>query len=1190
MRLKKLSIFGFKSFADKTELTFGEGMTSIIGPNGSGKSNIVDAIRWVFGEQKASSLRSSNMQDVIFSGTQHKKPLNMAEVTITITNEDGRLPIEYNEVSLTRRIFRSGESEYLINKAPSRLKDIHNIFLDTGLGSNAYTTISNDMIDKILSNKADERRVLFEEAAGIGKYKQKIKESQRKLERTRQDLLRINDRIGEKEKYVKMLGRQVEKAKRYQQYHEELKTLEVGFEYKKYKALSDAVKNEKERISNLDKNTAELQKQIAETESRIEKLEVSKVEKSNEVKLSSQNVTAVSEKINTIDREMSVTTQALAMLEKSIGSFDQETEDLQKQIDEKEKYRTELETAIVEKQTGLDQHSENVQNAKDEYDSFNSRVISQKEIVEELAEKQMALVQSIGECKRESSNCNTNVHNLIEACEREEHEITRLREADEEYTTALNKCKDDLKELNSQFKQYSEERDGLWYIIEEEDKRYHTLLEREKKIEANSEAAQSKLQFLEGLDASFEGYDDGVKSLFERDTPGLIGTAASLIKIDKSESLPLIERVIGHTIQTVLMENNTTLYDAASFLQNESRGNAELVSLEMLRKKDKPTWYNQVLVDTQLLKDDVSIDNDYKPFLDYMFDNIYKCNNHEQIRQYQVELPSGIIMVTNDLVVYHSNGAIFAGEESSNEGSLLKRKQEIETLNEEIVSLQGALAKTMNEKEACVESRDNAKRSMVELDSKLNKGRQELQEQETNIKHYESNIENTHKRINILLPDLTEKKNNITKLEEQLKEFEKKLESLEEDKEALAGQNESAKSKLSEMETERVELSEKLQTIELSKQAYLNEIQKDQQSIDLLKQDIDKLSSTKQKKIDDKINAGNEIESLKSKSVNLSEEFESQKEYRETLQKEYETKQEEYNTLLSTIEEIRKETKIYQSELSSYSTSKHSAEINFARDEEKKRAIQEKIFTAYEIDFESLEEDIPEPLMDDSNAKETIRLLHDRLKRVGEVNMGAIKEFETENGELQEMVSQRDDLQTAVDDLEQAIKKLNKEARKQFVETFDLVQKNFTEMFTTLFRGGEAMISLEEGADPLYSPIEINVRPAGKKMRGVTLLSGGERALTAISLLFGLYMVKPSAYCILDELDAPLDDANVKRFIDVLRPFSEQSQFIIITHNHITMESSDVLYGVTQKTHGVSSVAAVRFNDDNELEPVNGKK
>ncbi len=1182
MILRKLSIFGFKSFADKTELYFGDGITAVVGPNGCGKTNVVDAIRWVFGEQKTSVLRSVHMQDVIFSGTEKRQPLNLAEVTLTILNTKGILPVEYNEIAITRRIFRSGDSEYLVNRTVCRLRDIHNLFLDTGVGSNAYTTIENSMINRILSDKAEERRILFEEAAGIGKYKQRIRESQRKLDRTKQDLLRINDRVQEKERYVRMLGRQVEKAKRYKQYHDDLQALEVGFENHRYRVLEETLHERRRALAELESEIETLKARIATGESRIEEIELAKVEKENEVQIAGRNVAEASERINATDREISLSDQNISILKQNVTRFKNELESFESQNTEKNELLANIETSMISRETQLEELAVKVENARKALEDFDAQVFKQRMLVDDLATQQLNCVHATGEKQKELSNCKTNLVNCIERRERDESEIKKLEDHLEESRIVLDNCKRQLGQANESFKNHMKAREKLWNRIEEEDERYHSFVEKEKSVEVRIDSGKAKLRFLEGLNAAFEGYGDGVKSLLEKRLPGTMGIVADLIDVENPEMISMVERALGSAIQTVVFKTDTDLKDAMGYLRKEKVGVARMVSLERLQasKHNAPAF----VVDNSLpLRVNITTEEECSILADYLFNRILICDDDDTALTLQPQIEAGTVMVSQDGAVCYADGSIVAGTKKKEQVGILQRKREIEQLKEEIVLLQDEYNIIVHDKEICIITRDEAKLALIEIDEKLNTGRQVQQEQETNIKHYEAEIENVKERIQSIVPDLSKNKSSIDEYKWLIKEHEVELEEIIEQRKTLEDQINAAKNRLTEMDAERARLSDHLKNIELSQQGLASRVEQDKNSIEHLKQDILNLGDSRQKKIEDKNSALSEIKRLEEKLVVLKESLERQTGRREELKKVFDGIREDFNGLLNSIEEQRREIKLVQKELEKVSDRRHGLEVEQTRDEEHKRAIREKIFNSYEIDLESPPDDIPEIDKEDAEVSENIHVLKERLRRVGEVNMGAIGEYEQESSELKEMVVQRDDLQTAVDDLERAIKKLNREARVQFSATFEQVQKNFREMFTTLFEGGEASLSLEEDVDPLYAEIRINARPAGKKMRGVTLLSGGERALTAISLLFALYLVKPSAYCILDELDAPLDDANINRFVCVLKKFATKTQFIIITHNKHTMEVADLLYGVTQQESGISTVASVVLGEDRQL-------
>jgi chromosome segregation protein len=1178
MVLKKLSIFGFKSFYDKTEVTFGEGLTAIIGPNGCGKSNVVDAVRWVFGEQKASSLRSANMQDVIFSGTQSRQPLNMAEVTITIENNQGILPIEYSEVAITRRVFRSGESEYQINKVACRLRDIQDLFLDTGIGSNAYTTIENNMINKILSDKAEERRILFEEAAGIGKFRQRIKEAQRKLERTGQDLLRINDRVQEKDKYVRMLSRQVEKARRYQQYRDDLMALEVGFENRHYLTYNERISQFKQALSELEALYETLRARCATEESTVETMELEKIEKESSLQIASQNVALVSERINSTDREISMARQNLVFQQQNVARFEQESATLQAQTDEKSGLLSRIQTSLIERETLLDEHTSRVNGAQSELAEFSSRLAGHKERVDELLEQQFDIVQKQSEMQRLLSTCQTNLSNSIERRERNEREISNFETRIAEYRENLLQARQHLQDEGDAFKKFSQSREALWQRIEHEDERYHEFVEKEKRVEAQIDSSKAQLKFLKGLEASFAGYSSGVKALLTGAFDGRLGILADCITVDDPAIVGLVERVLGQTIQTVVFKSDEHLGNATRFLTTRDVGMAPIVSLERLGSMSTSAVANSS-AGVSAMRGFVKTQPDYERLADQMFNHIYLADSDELALAHAKTAPVGTVVISRSGIIAQSNGTVIAGGVASEAPGILRRKQETERLNDLIARLQSEYELAIHEKENCIINRDEAKRALVEVDEKLNRGRQRQQEQETNIRHYENEIQNNQESIQRLDPELAQICQQIAELERQIEERTGVVSQITDGRKDLEGQIESARGRLTEMEDERIKLAEHLKNVELAMHGLRHRIEQDRHSIESLNGDLRNFGKARQLKLEDRNKAIAEITAMEQTIVVLQDELARQVAQRDEFEVVRLEKQGVYHDVLNRIDEFRKQLKIDQAELDGIGQKKHGLVVQITRDEEQRRAIREKIFNAYEIDLDAPPANVPVIDKEDAEVVENIQLLKERLKHVGDVNLAAAHEYETENNELQQMIAQRDDLQTAVDDLERAIRKLNKEARIQFVATFEEVQKNFVTMFTTLFEGGEAQLFLEENVDPLEAAIQINVRPAGKKMRGVTLLSGGERALTAISLLFALYMVKPSAYCILDELDAPLDDANIERFIRIVRTFSEKTQFIIITHSKKTMEAADVIYGVTQQESGVSVIASMRLRD-----------
>ena len=691
MILRKLSIFGFKSFADKTELAFGEGMTAVIGPNGCGKSNVVDAIRWVFGEQRASMLRSANMQEVIFSGTQKRQPLNMAEVTLVIENHKKILPVEYGEVAITRRIYRSGESEYRLNKVPCRLRDIQNIFLDTGVGSSAYTTIENRMIEKILSDRAEERRILFEEAAGIGKYKQMRKESQSKLEKTRQDLLRINDKVTEADRQVKMLARHVEKARKHKSYYDALKSLEIAFENKKYIALTENLKQRKAFLDEAEARREVLRAAIATAESRIEKMQLDALEKEKDLQIASGNVSAAGERIVSIDRDASVAAERLKNLASNIVRLDGDATSLDRQAEEAAQLKMQIEKSLIEREANHRASAERAAGAGNELALFDEQLTAKRREADQFGRDQIELINRVGEAKNRHNSATSTLNGAFDSKNRNEQEIYRLESRFDEYNSAVEACRKQLAEVSDTNSNLQQSRETLLGQIEREDKRYSELVEKEKHLEAQISSNKKLLSQLEGLDAAFEGYEAGVKALLTANLPGLRGIAADLIGVNDSAMLPIVEKLAGSVIQTVIFDTDAQLDAAVEFLRGERAGAARMISLERLRQfasagdQGRPPLQADGFAGLRDIRSLIKVADDCSVLADHLFGNFAIADDYRTAvnASRRIGANSAVISLA-DGIICGGDGSVVAGESKKEATGILQRKQQIETLSADI--------------------------------------------------------------------------------------------------------------------------------------------------------------------------------------------------------------------------------------------------------------------------------------------------------------------------------------------------------------------------------------------------------------------------------------------------------------------------------------------------------------------------
>jgi len=1178
MVLRKLQIFGFKSFADKSELEFGDGMTAIVGPNGCGKSNVVDAIRWVFGEQKPTALRSTNMHEVIFSGTQARQPLNFAEVILVIENTRGVLPIEYTDVAITRRVYRSGESEYRINKVPCRLRDINNLFLDTGIGSNAYTTIENNMINSILSDKAEERRILFEEAAGIGKYKARRKETQRKLEYTRLDLARINEKVQDKDRDVRALARQVEKANRYRKWYDDLKSLELAYEFKNYSDLKAGIELRASQLEEVETGYESARAKIAAEESRIEKMNLAVIEKENLVQTAGRTVSESNEKIIAVDKDISVAQETSKNLAENITRFQEEAQSLDGQIAEKRELRVRIEKSKIESETRLQKHTDGLAVVQDELAIFDRAIAAKKEETDRLSQEQINLINAVGEQRTALTTAQNKLRHNLDMRQRHEHEIEQYIGQNDECREKLETCKKQLEVVCEEHRNLLASRDTLLSRIEREEERYQELFKRDKQLEAQIDSLASQLDFLKGLDAQFEGYEQGVKALLTNNAIRNAGIVADIINVDDEKFTGVVDRILGPELQTVVFETDRELRQAVDFLSAGEVGSARMVSLERLRRA--PAKAGEAHGACVALRDRISTRDEHAALADHLFRSVFIAPTADDALSLSLAAADGVIFATESGVVCRTDGTVMAGASRKESAGIFARKRKIETLPPQIDALKKERQRVINDKENCIITRDEARLALAEVNEKLSTGQRRQQEQETNIKHYLAELDAVTDKMGSLRNELAMIIVAIGRLEEESAASTRTLDELQTSHAEREQDVERAKAAVAGMEQQRSGIIDRLTEAQLRLQGDRHKIEQNIQDVENLGRDIDQLEARKQKLSQDRQAALSKIAELQARIASLGQVLQRRIAERDEFQRAYEAAREEYNAMLNGIEEVRQNVKQDRVRMDELSAQVFGLKNEQTRAEEKQRAIRERMFESYRQDMESPPAEIKPLEIPPAEAEESIRTFKERLQHLnGQVNMAAPEEYEEKSRELTELIKQRDDLQTAVNDLDQAIRKLNKEARSKFLETFELVKKNFSDMFTSLFEGGEVFLSLEENVDPLEAAIQINARPAGKKMRGVQLLSGGERALTAISLLFGLYLVKPSAYCILDELDAPLDDANIGRFVNLLGKFAAQTQFIVITHNKRTMEAADALYGVTQQERGVSTIVSVRLEE-----------
>lgn len=1181
MHFKSLELFGFKSFANKTELNFEPGVTAIVGPNGCGKSNISDAIKWVLGETSAREIRGLRMEDVIFSGTDGKEALGFAEVSLTIVNQPKILPTEYDEVTITRRVFRSSESEYFINKVPVRLKDIAELLMGTGIGTSTYSLMEQGRIDQLLDSRPEERRFVFEEAAGITRYKSKKKEALRRLEQTEANLLRVNDVITEVKRQINSIERQANKARRYKEDFDKLKEFEVLYaahEFRKIGQEEGSVSSDKDSlaakenelfsmINDLDSKMASLREDLAGVDQRLSDAKANIVDIDGQIERNkdkaSYNYERVSElnaRIANLEKDINANRARLSNLENEVSRLNSEANSFTANEENKK-------IEIEEKSVYLDAIAEAVKTCQSNIEKAKAYVVD--------------VAQGQTRTHNELTKLAANTQHLSARQRRIEVE---KRKVEEERAASGQK----LQELSAFVENISKDIEGLNWKKAQAEGDLNTLGEEISNSETqlqtlNSEltAEQSRLVFLEDLKSRYEGFSLGVKSILkemEKGSPvaeGIIGVLADLIEPFQGYD-SAVEAALGDSAQAIIVKDKETSKKLIRFLDEHSLGRATFVSLEGL---------GGIAVKTDLLNY-IKAGENIRPALSYLLNDVYLAEGLESAFNGISGKTAGVKLVTKNGEVVEKS-LFTGGRIPRDEGfGLIGRDAKIKELKVDTESLEAkieVLDKEIHEKKQHRDSLQAATKTIAEDIHRI-------QIEHANKISEKSGIEEAVGKLNeeesLLNLEFDEVKSEIGTLVVKEEELKKELSQLNyEDakvQETIKGNQDIISLKLKEREDTLVLITQLKTSLDLLKDketSVLNALNMMSRSLDDEKTSLgSKESEIEQSKA--------KISELRIESEQLTKNNEALLAGRSTAQEDSLKILEERKVLADSITKQEFEVREVQKRLEEIRGQVHTLNVKTTEFNYKKSGLRDRLVQVYKIELDLEQVTIPE----DTNWEETngkIGVLRSKLDQMGPVNLVAIEEHQ----ELQErytfLTTQQQDLLLAKDDLHKAINKINRTTRELFLETFEKIQVEFRNMFRMLFGGGDAELMLIDQSDILESGIEIIARPPGKKPQSISLLSGGERSMTAISLLFAIFKVKPSPFCVLDEMDAALDESNIDRFCKVLRDFVKTSQFIMITHNKKTISVADVMYGITMEESGVSKIVSVKFSDEVEAKTVN---
>lgn len=1181
MRLKSLEIQGFKTFPDKTKLSFEQGITSVVGPNGSGKSNISDAIRWVLGEQSPKSLRCSKMEDVVFNGTDKRKKQGYAEVTLNIDNSDRFLDFNGDEIAVTRRYYRSGESEYLINKAAVRLKDINELFMDTGLGRDGYSIIGQGKIDSIVSSKGEDRREIFEEAAGISRYRYRKIEAERKLKSTEENLLRLRDIVTELEGRVEPLKKQSEKAQKFLTYSEEKRGLEIALWLLTLDKSQENLKLQDEKISivrsqyedavkaleNVEQETEDIYQKNGELSSKIEQLRT----ESNQIE---SEIAQKNSQISVAENDILHNNENIERLKNEISQADRNAGELEKSIAEKQEQIDILDKQVIEKQKHYNEVSEKL-------NIINLDSSKSGDKLQELTSKLSVLTSQSADARVIDMTSESSINELTSRIAALNNSNSERKSQVEDLSQMLSDYHRDIETAQNEITSFKNSIDGLELKLSSKEKKRNELKAESDKLALDVREHQRKISFLENLERNLEGFSKSVKIIVNASKNGklhgICGPVSRVISVPPKYGVA-IETALGAAMQNIVVNSDEDAKQAIRYLKSTDGGRATFLPLNTikpreLRENGLEDCYGFVGVASQLC----TCDAKYNDILSSLLGRIVVADDLNSATSIAKKYFYKFKVVTLDGQVVNAGGSLTGGSLNRNTG-LLSRASEIKQLKAQTEDLLKLAKSAENQSEeisrefSAIEAEllgiradlSNKQQDFVRLQAECRACENELENSKKLLTGSASEVEECQKKIEIL-------KKSREQARERLSELNIKIAQAEQHVNDVTGSR-------AELTKSREELSSLLQNIRL-------EIVTAQKDIDVLNSEIVYARNTGTNNDERKSELFNQIHSVESVINEISGRIESYKNDVTSLENTRSSVADKINSLTQQKDLLEKRSIEMRESERNKTNERETSGRELARLEERKLNIQKeydniisKLWEEYELTKREAEQTAIE-IEDAPKAQRRLNELKKSIKNLGSVNVSAIEEYKEVSERYQFMSAQVNDVEKSKKEITSLITNLTKQMKEVFVESFDQINKNFTYTFKELFGGGTASLSLSDPENILTSGIDILVHPPGKIVVHLDALSGGEKALVAIALYFSIMKVRPAPFCVMDEIEAALDDVNVYRFASYLRRMTEKTQFILITHRRGTMEEADVLYGVTMQDEGISKLLELRSTE-----------
>ncbi|MBO5569038.1 MAG: chromosome segregation protein SMC [Clostridia bacterium] len=1185
MRLKKLELYGFKSFASRTEIVFGDGITGIVGPNGSGKSNIGDAVRWVLGEQSAKTLRGSSMSDVIFNGTQTRKPLSYCEVSLIFDNEDRTLPMDFSEIMVTRRVYRNGESEYFLNQSSCRLKDVIDLFRDTGIGKEGYSIIGQGRIDEILSRKSEDRRQVFEEAAGIVKFKARKEEADRKLERTLQNAERIDDILDELGKRLEPLEQQSRSARQYLEWSEELKTLDLNL----FLLRSDRYEK---RLNELRENINNITDVVQTTQKHIDDQIQSRDQVASEIDMVSQTVHATREELTHITENLHQTEQSIHILRTRLDTRKEHRNQLLLEINQnKEKIRN-LEELHSLNAKQADQKEKELLDAQNKLQLLEKQEHAAEEdhdqCAQKLEEKQHLMIEVMNQT---SSSMNDQTRLLTMQTQMEERmqsiqdSLSGLQIQEKELTQIYETSQELLSEENQKLQNIKSILDADQKKLESVDQQIYLLRTQAEKKSSEMQGLQSRYHLLNEMSSEMEGYFQSVRHAVqyakENHLTGVHGVLATLIHVPEQFETA-IDMALGNAIQNIVTDQEETAKTIIDYLRSHKLGRATFLPISAIKGKTLNSNERSVLsmpgcigIASEL----ISYQTRYQPIIENLLGRTVIADNLEHGIAIMRAGHHAFRLVTLTGDVMHSGGSMTGGSVQSKMTNLLGREREIKQLAEQ-------LKKGKTEFDVMKQSLEEMQNQKREVSAKIEKTIDDLHQQEIAIAreqdhamHANENLSNNHQSILDTQEALEQLQLSISDIQSQLQNAQHNSQTNNVSQETIEEEIRQLQFELNEKRTYVNQLSDAFMQSKLS----ISDLQHD---IDIMHKDDDHYQKESNQILLENKQKNDTIERLQQNDTEDNQQIASLSSQLQTIQFSRDAQQQtvahhekQLTDLQGQLNEIVKNVENLHTALSRDSDNLHKLELSQSKTESDLKTLQERIWSTYELTYGGAEAFRQAEGFSESAAEKRCRELNAQIRSLGNINVGAIEEYVSTKERFDDLTTQQNDLKKAEEDIRNLIAELIQQMEKTFVQNFTLLQHYFRETFVRLFGGGHAEIELTDPDDPLNCGIEVNVQPPGKKLQLLSLLSGGERALTAIAILFAMLKLKPTPFCILDEIEAALDDANIGYYADYLKEYSSETQFIVVTHRKGTMERCNSLFGVSMEEQGVSRMVSVSLQD-----------